>query len=373
MSYGGTILEALQNTARSLRSYVTPSHLAVFRELRKHSELPDGKIALFDFTDVRIDSVMGRYLHHIVRDFNVNGYAPVFVDNFGFLATGYKKKYKAKLFELPFAVVSGPEQLERPFVYVTDRKDAKLQTNAELTVFVDYTKRRAVRSNEVELPLFAHPKITESNELPPQFDGQDLRPVRVFFAGNTNPRTYGRSTVSSVYGMLSRAEILNAVREHFATADTATSMGQIENLPENELLLIETQHHRIPPERWLDTMKQADFFLACPGTVMPLCHNLVEALSCGTIPILQYHQYLNPELRDGENCITFHDLHSLSLTVQRALDMSRDEILRMRASAREYYDRYFTEGAFASRLLEHESKNLTLLMNAYRIPIQKKI
>ena len=105
---------------------------------------------------------------------------------------------------------------------------------------------------------------------------------------------------------------------------------------------------------------QADFFLACPGTRMPLCHNLIEALSCGSIPIIQYHKYLTPELIDGENCLTFHDEDTLRQAIQRAMEMPETEILKMRAAALRYYEDNLTEGQFAKRLLDTPSKQVTL-------------
>src|SRR5205823_2507023 len=48
-----------------------------------------------------------------------------------------------------------------------------------------------------------------------------------------------------------------------------------------------------------------DFFLAPPGCAMPLSHNLIEAMSLGAIPILNYGDYLDPPLRDGVDCLAF--------------------------------------------------------------------
>ena len=60
-------------------------------------------------------------------------------------------------------------------------------------------------------------------------------------------------------------------------------------------------------KRWLEALAKADFFLACPGVLMPLCHNVIESLVAGAIPILQYGSYLSPRLEDGINCLAFRD------------------------------------------------------------------
>jgi glycosyltransferase involved in cell wall biosynthesis len=133
-------------------------------------------------------------------------------------------------------------------------------------------------------------------------------------------------------------------------------------------VLVETQHCKIPPERWLEALSKGDFFLACPGVGMPLCHNLVEAMAAGAIPILQYAAYLSPELKNGENCLTFDDERSLREVTSRALAMTEVEVLELRRGTKLYYDENLAPGRFAKRLLEESGPNPTLLINSYRVP-----
>jgi hypothetical protein len=45
---------------------------------------------------------------------------------------------------------------------------------------------------------------------------------------------------------------------------------------------------------------------------MPLCHNVIEAMSVGTIPIIQKeYAALYPNLTDNENAVIFNDLEHL--------------------------------------------------------------
>ena len=130
-------------------------------------------------------------------------------------------------------------------------------------------------------------------------------------------------------------------------------------------MLCETQHCKIPQERWLEALAKADFFLACPGVGMPLCHNVIESLAAGAIPILQYSAYLPPPLEDGVNCLAFSNAAGLREVIERALAMNQQEIQRLRAGVKAYYDAFLAPGRFAKRLL---SGPRVLLLNAYRVP-----
>lgn len=101
---------------------------------------------------------------------------------------------------------------------------------------------------------------------------------------------------------------------------------------------------------------------------MPLCHNLIEALAAGAIPILQYPQYLGPALEDGVNCLTFNDEEELCSVINRALNMGEEELAVLRTNAVNYYSRYLQPGFLAQKLTKANIKNTQLYMNACEVP-----
>ena len=75
---------------------------------------------------------------------------------------------------------------------------------------------------------------------------------------------------------------------------------------------------------------------------MPMCHNIVEGMAAGCIPITNYAGWFWPPLTDGENCLTFTDPPSLLAAVRRALSLPAGEIARLRAGVLEYYDTHLS-------------------------------
>ncbi len=171
--------------------------------------------------------------------------------------------------------------------------------------------------------------------------------------------------------MLTRREMLEVARVAAGEERVHRPRDAAEWLASREphpFVLCETQHCRIPGERWLEAMSKGDFFLACPGVGMPLCHNLVEAMAAGAVPILQYSRYLTPELEDGVSCLAFHDADSLGKVVSRVLAMDREEIAGLRRGTKAYYDAHLAPGRFAAKLLQAGKGEARLLLNDYRVP-----
>jgi len=52
-------------------------------------------------------------------------------------------------------------------------------------------------------------------------------------------------------------------------------------------------------EAYTDALVRCDYFICLPGVHMPLCHNLYEAMLCGSVPVLhqRYARWLDPDLQ----------------------------------------------------------------------------
>ena len=197
--------------------------------------------------------------------------------------------------------------------------------------------------------------------------------MRILFAGNAKAPKYDAPVLAEKYHVLSRVKAL-ATAEEALDSNLVRRPGALEQLvPPKEqsksLTIATTQDLVIPNDQWLETLALADFYFACPGVEMPLCHNLIESLAAGAIPILEYPQYMDPPLTDGTNCLVYNDEISLAAILQQALTMSKNDVQAMRLAAQEYYKTYLQPGKFAQQLINVKPKQIDLFLNAYRVPI----
>jgi hypothetical protein len=362
----GKSLEAL---ARKSRPYVLPSYRRAFSRLlaRGMSQRREGEpIVCCDFSSQAIDAVGGRYCFGLVRDLIAAGFFPVFTARRATLSTFGSHSLKSLLLGERFGVVRSIDDIAEPFYLITDDAAAESE-HAEKIVLVDYEWRVCQGSGEIAFPFFVHPWVSSLSA--PK--GKEPLPSRLFFAGNTEAGKYDKDVIRDLYRMLSRREMLKVAIESIPSHQIFRPIDAEAWLNSNEFhdfVFCETQHCKIPPQRWLEALAKADFFLACPGVGMPLCHNLIEAMAAGSVPILQYGNYLTPPLSDRVNCISFKDAHGLKAAIQEIFEMSDCEIATMRANVRTHYDVHFAPGRFAQRLFSGSDKKRILLLNDYRVP-----
>ncbi|EMI17354.1 ATPase [Rhodopirellula maiorica SM1] len=102
----------------------------------------------------------------------------------------------------------------------------------------------------------------------------------------------------------------------------------------------------IAPSQWLPFLAQHRFFVCCPGAAQPMCHNLIEAMSVGTIPLIEYGDRLRPQLTDGENAICFRGADGLRDAIDRIHQLSASRLDEMSQSAAAYYDNHLCGKTF---------------------------
>ena len=365
--------KSLEAAVRKLRPYLIPAHRRAFAELvvRGLGERQEGeRIVCCDFFNPAIDAVGGRYYFSLVRDLIDAGYFPVFTASRATLSTFGTSRMKSLLLKERLGVIRSLDELREPYDLITDRDDPA-PANASRVVKVSYEHRLCQSDDELAFPVFVHPQITIKTKLPISYDVWAKRPVRIFFGGNTEEGKYDKPIIRDVYQMLSRREMLDeacAAMTPEMIYRPKHAAAWLDSSETHSFVLCETQHCKIPQERWLEALSKADFFLACPGVGMPLCHNLIEALAAGCIPILQYADYLPPPLEDGVNCLAFRDASGLRRIMVETCAIHSDMIVKLRSNVRAYYSEFLAPGCFARKLLNGLSLETVLMMNSYRVP-----
>jgi hypothetical protein len=194
--------------------------------------------------------------------------------------------------------------------------------------------------------------------------GQPRR-MRAFFAGDS--KGYLRNRVRYPAPKLPRQEVLRVLRAGIADGMVeVTGVGDIERLTAGgfvDRFVLSDSGTGIPQHRWLSTMASADFFLCPPGIVMPMCHNIIEAMAVGTIPLVGYPEWFHPMLEHGRNCIVFDTRESLVERVRRVLAMPDREVQSLRAEVIRYYEEHLRPGRVVETIEGRTEPELTILIH----------
>jgi hypothetical protein len=173
----------------------------------------------------------------------------------------------------------------------------------------------------------------------------------IFFAGNQKPK-YGEDKMTRDFGLLSRLRILQMLRGRFPDR-VVDSMSQ--RVDRHSIVLSDSRVESIPASHWLSSLARAQFFVCCPGASQPTCHNLIEAMSVGTIPLIEYGSRVTPPLQDGIHAITFQGEQGLVRAIERIDRLSASEIETMSGHAASFYDQHLCGRTFLAGLRDGET------------------
>jgi len=181
------------------------------------------------------------------------------------------------------------------------------------------------------------------------------RTMRIFFSGGASETNYGKASLEKKYNIISRYNVLKHLKEHFSSSHQLRVIRDKSELYafitaqslENSIII---SHARSDPREWLQILSKAFFFIAPPGQHMPWCHNAIEAMAVGTIPITQYANFFDPPLQHNKNCLCYTNYKDLDEVIETALHMEPEEVELMKQNVMQYFDRYLSVESITKRI-----------------------
>ena len=298
-----------------------------------------------------------RYLHILVLFLHFRGYTVYFKHRFRFIGSWAPSDLFRRSGTFRLYAGKGPEH--RATWLFTDRPVAR----PHVLLDADYHQVPGEAEDGVRLPMpmVDSQYIEADGDHGTMMEANARRERTVFFFGNMDRTAYGRPENTEVFGCFSRTHLLDTLRNGLGDLVHEPTGPEDMNAPDGKYIVLLGRHHRyIAPGDLLKTLSRYDFFLAASGVVMPLCHNLVEAMCAGCIPVLQHPHLMTPPLQHGVNCLVFRDEPELIDLMRRIPEMPEDDILAMRRNVLDHYRQYLAPEAVIA-MLEREGKGLERL------------
>ncbi len=256
-------------------------------------------------------------------------------------------------------------------IYIYDREDESLKSHSwhkrlkiKFDLFSPYRFSKPMIMPYALHPMHATPEIGGTLKILRSSN----RKIRILFAGDAEG--YQRKWIRYPRTKLSRVEVLSTLKERLGKSlrltDTTQDLNEILASTYTRQCVLVGPQARIEWSQWLNIIAQADFFLSPPGIVMPMCHNLVEAMAVGTIPITNYPEWFTPKLEHLKNCIVFSDEDDLVDKVNMALQLGEDQLAIIRENALRYYDLHLRPENFVKKIEARTENRLNILMYSER-------
>jgi hypothetical protein len=346
-------------------NYLKPSSHRAFRKLLDERGISDQTMTaninhhvLISFSSEFWHDDMGRYAYLLVKHFRIAGYQIFFTPEFSFFSR--LNKYKKLLQDEAFRFLED-SHLPADTLKIRDGRSERM-IRVQKAKNANQLKESAVMA----FPYMMHPYHYASSAYPglPALR-KNLRKGSLLFAGNAERKNYSGGRVAGHFGKVPRYELLAFLEAELKT-EQIHYPRETQTSPEHKLLtVIRSSDFKIIAAEWLPTLSRYDFFLACPGSDMPMCHNVVEAMAVGCIPVLEYPEYFHPALEDGKNCIIFRGKTDLLRQLRRIEQRDAAEIAQLRKGVLSYYDRFLAPESWTKSLAE--SEKTVLLFDAWKL------
>ena len=317
---------------------------------------------------------MGRLLFSVLNTFALSGYHIQLFHNIDLEQFDEERPYLQNIKTIDNLVfIDEIPENTGDMIYLFDRKDKlcarkkwSKMVQVGFDIFSSYLSSSLKDVLPIMMPYPMHPLLYKPT-LPARLEAarKNERKLRIFFSGDT--QGYKRNRIQYPAPKLTRTEVIDAILERMndrtleiTDAAAFNSLQQGDFI--NKCVILDNSSFRIDAGAWLESISTGDFFLCPPGYVMPMCHNVVEAMAVGAIPVISYPEWLNPGLEDGINCVAFTDADDLVKNIDRILAMEQAEISEMKSRVIEYYEQHLDPRAFVNKLVSIDGENVLLLM-----------
>lgn len=188
---------------------------------------------------------------------------------------------------------------------------------------------------------------------------KENRSLKLFFAGNFNKK-HDDKFLTQNFNCPTRLETYKFLQSHFNLKISKEKSFEDLLKSEKDILIFDRNSRNVPPRELVKFLNNSKFFLAFPGVVMPLCHNIIEAMALGCIPILNYQNLFSPKLVDGVNCLTYSSLSDLKDVINKLDSIDEIKEAKMRENVLKYYQEYLSIDAVVNNLISTNMKKISL-------------
>lgn len=332
------------------------SDFIAYRNHKKYVPEKAEKAVLVKFQNPQL---YHRFFYLLLKFYHLAGYTvyyPMSLSLFRNLRN--KDRYMALLLQEKHLLSINTRNLPKEIITITDSMFSADYFNA-------YFENENNTNESFHIPMSFHPYMYHYQLWNKEIELPNNRYNALFCYGNFNRNAY-LDIKKTDFKVASRTELLNFLEDD-PNFTSIKSSGELENKGETlnqKLVFAMRENYQIEMKDIRSHLALFNFYLCCPGVVMPLCHNVVEAMSVGTIPIIEkeYADVMYPNLEHLKNVVIFNDLNDLKMLLkERLFVLSNDEILAIRKNVFDYYEEFLSP----TGMIKNLNKNIADVKKIY--------
>jgi hypothetical protein len=216
----------------------------------------------------------------------------------------------------------------------------------------------SVTTNDLFYPILIHPIHLSSSleDKISKFSSSNDRKIGVLFAGNVDAG-YNKDITKKIFGY-TRKEIFFHISN--------TLPGDILYFPKtikefedkittgelrHKIVLLDVQVFAIPAKKYFEILLESNFFIYMPGETQPYCHNQIESMLAGCIPITHLSKYFIPPFVHKHNSLLFDSLNDLNfLLINVSKGKYKDLSPFLRRNILNYYSHHYANQSLRNKI-----------------------
>lgn len=321
------------------------SDSVAYLKLNFHTPPENDKVLLISFTN---PNLYHRFFYLMVKFYQLSGYTICYPMNFARFRNLRNKDHYLRLIvrEKNFMTIHKKNLPPN----VIEIKDEMFSSD----YFANYFEHRNTEENTFHMPMTFHPFMYNKGIWDHEINTERQRFNSVFCYGNFDAQAY-LGIKRTEFSVETRVDLLKFFKkkEKFVSIHGKEEVVSAGDVLDEKYVFAIKENYAIRMEDIRELLSYFTFYLCCPGVVMPLCHNIIEAMSVGTIPLIQkeYAEVMYPNLQHRINAIIFQDLDELEYILQNEIfKYSEQEIMIMKTNVLGYYDEHLSPNGTVKNL-----------------------
>ncbi|KQS95229.1 hypothetical protein [Chryseobacterium sp. Leaf394] len=336
------------------------SDLTAYRNHKKL--LPDNpeKAVLVQFQNPQL---YHRFFYLLLKFYHLAGYTVYFPMSFSLYRNlRNKDRYMALLLQEKNLLSINSQNKPEEIITLTD-------SIFSADYFKDYFENNNDTDQSFHIPMSFHPYMYHQNLWNQNIHCAKERFNSIFCYGNFDAKAY-LDIEHTGFNVIPRTKLLSffSDKSNFLPVRSKKELISADtNYFSEKFVFAIKENYQIDMDDIRSHLSLFNFFLCCPGVVMPLCHNVVEAMSVGTIPVIEkeYAEVMYPHLEHQKNAIIFHDLEDLELLLNEKLfTIPKQDIEAIRKNVLDYYQEFLSPKGMINNLNQSIARGKKIYLQA---------
>jgi hypothetical protein len=183
------------------------------------------------------------------------------------------------------------------------------------------------------------------------------RKIAALFIGNVDDKYYNNEQTKKFFGIYTRYEIFSFIssafkEELYAPPSYKDFLKKIDSgFLKDKIVLINTNNFEVPSDAWFDILLETDFFIHMCGFIQPYCHNQIESMLAGCVPVTQFNRFFVPRFEQEKDALLFETKEELRKELEKIVSGAYEGIIRsMRRNILSYYRDYYSGQSFKEKI-----------------------